>query len=159
MDKILSEEQAELKSNELRGKGLKVVLVGGCFDLLHIGHIKFLKEAKKYGVVFVLLESDESVKKLKGDSRPLNPLGERAEILASISYLDYIVPLEGIKSNRDYDKIVSEIKPDFIAITKGDTCESYKEKQAKNINAKIIAVTEKIKDKSSSKLIKLFKNI
>jgi len=159
MDKILSEKQAALKSKELKEKGQKVVLVGGCFDLLHVGHIKFLKEAQKHGHIFVLLESDKSVKNLKGNNRPLNPCEERAEILESISFVDYVIPLQGIKSNKDYDRIISLVKPDFIAITEGDTAKLLKEKQAKNINAKILVVTPKIKDKSSSRLAELFNNI
>ncbi|OGH09595.1 MAG: hypothetical protein A2152_03830 [Candidatus Levybacteria bacterium RBG_16_35_6] len=158
MNKINGIDKAEEISKKLRKGGKSIVLAGGCFDLLHIGHIRFLKEAKKYGFLFILLESDESIGKLKGKKRPIIPVQERAEILSSISYVDYVIPLKGIKNNNDYNELVGKIKPDFIAITKGDLARSLKEKQAKDIGAKIIEVTDRIKDKSSSKLAEIFRN-
>jgi len=159
MSKILTEEQAFKTSKSFKDKGFKIVLVGGCFDLLHTGHIRFLKTAKKYGILFVLLESDHTVKKLKGKNRPLNSQAERAEILSSISFVDYVVKLKGIKSNDDYDKLVLQIEPDLIVITKGDAAKAYKEKQAKLINARVVETMERIKDKSSSNLGKLINEI
>ncbi|OGH05764.1 MAG: hypothetical protein A2W22_06645 [Candidatus Levybacteria bacterium RBG_16_35_11] len=157
MNKVVNVSQATKISRELKNKGKSIVLAGGCFDLLHVGHIRFLKEAKKQGILFILLESDESIRKLKGKKRPIIPLEERVEILLSISYVDYVIPLKGIKNNNDYNELVSKVKPDFIAITKGDFAESLKEKQAKNVGAKIIE-TIRIKDKSSSKLTEIFRN-
>ncbi|OGH08881.1 MAG: hypothetical protein A2152_02720 [Candidatus Levybacteria bacterium RBG_16_35_6] len=159
MDRILTVEESIEVSNKLRGENKKVVLVGGCFDLIHVGHIKFLKEAKKYGYTFVLLECDESIKKLKGEGRPITPLLERAEILASISYVDYVIILNKMINDDEYTKLVRNIKPNFIAITKGDSLKSVKEKQAKDIDAEIIEVTEKVEDKSSSRLAQLLRNI
>lgn len=157
MKKILTEEKAVEVSQKLKKQGKKIVLVGGCFDLLHVGHIRFLKKAKKLGIVFVLLESDESIKRLKGKNRPIIPLEERAEILSAIFAVNFIVKLGGVKNNQDYAKIVSLIGPDFIAITKGDTNKKFKEEQARKIKAKIVEVTEIIPDRSSSSLAKFFK--
>jgi len=69
----------------------KIVFTNGCFDLLHIGHIKLLKEAKRQGdILIVAINSDDSVKRLKGPGRPLFPVSERAEILASLEMVDYV---------------------------------------------------------------------
>ena len=91
-------------SKELQAKGKKIIFTNGCFDILHIGHVKYLEEAKKNGDVLVLgLNSDASVKRLKGESRPINNQNNRAYILASLEVIDYLVifeedtPLELIK--------------------------------------------------------------
>jgi len=93
-----------------------VVFTNGCFDLIHIGHIKLLKECEKLGgIVVVGINTDESVRRLKGGGRPINPQDERAEILASLEMVDLVVlfdedtPLELIK----------EIKP-HILVKGGD---------------------------------------
>ena len=90
--------------SELKNKGKKIIFTNGCFDLLHIGHVKYLQEAKNYGDVLIVgLNSDDSVKKLKGANRPINSQSDRAYILASLEVVDYLVifeedtPLELIK--------------------------------------------------------------
>jgi D-beta-D-heptose 7-phosphate kinase / D-beta-D-heptose 1-phosphate adenosyltransferase len=90
--------------SQKKNKGKRIVFTNGCFDILHIGHVKYLEEAKKNGDVLVLgLNSDASVKRLKGESRPINNQNNRAYILASLEVIDYLVifeedtPLELIK--------------------------------------------------------------
>lgn len=152
MSKILSIDKAIKVSRKLRNERKTIVLAGGCFDILHVGHIKFLKNAKQYGTLIILLESDDSVKKLKGETRPINPQEERAQILSSIQYVDYVVLLNGINSDKNYDKLIANLKPDIIAVTKGSEQLIHIKRQAKNINAKIYEVIAQIKDKSSTKL-------
>jgi D-beta-D-heptose 7-phosphate kinase / D-beta-D-heptose 1-phosphate adenosyltransferase len=78
--------------SELKNKNKKIVFTNGCFDILHIGHIKYLEAAKKFGDILILgLNSNESVKRLKGESRPINNEEDRAYILASLEMVDYIV--------------------------------------------------------------------
>ncbi|MGB9771854.1 MAG: D-glycero-beta-D-manno-heptose 1-phosphate adenylyltransferase [Candidatus Kapaibacteriota bacterium] len=97
---------------QLHCQGKKIVFTNGCFDLLHIGHVKYLAEAKNLGDVLVVgLNSDDSVRRLKGDNRPLTPQKERAEILDALKPIDFVVifdddtPLELIKI----------VKPDVLA--------------------------------------------
>ena len=82
----------------------KIVFTNGCFDILHVGHIRYLSEAKSLGDVLVVgINSDKSIKELKGPSRPINSLSDRALILSELKYVDYVVrfeeqtPLELIK--------------------------------------------------------------
>ena len=85
-------EEIALLSSELKKRGKKVVFTNGCFDILHVGHVKYLEEAKSYGDVLILgLNSDESVRRLKGESRPINSEDDRAYILASLEAVDYVV--------------------------------------------------------------------
>jgi len=85
-------EEITLLSKELKKRGKKVVFTNGCFDILHVGHVKYLEEAKSYGDVLILgLNSDESVRRLKGESRPVNTEDDRAYILASLEAVDYVV--------------------------------------------------------------------
>jgi len=89
----------------------KIVFTNGCFDLLHIGHIKLLKEAKRQGdILIVAINSDDSVKRLKGPGRPLFPVSERAEILASLEMVDYVT----IFDTDDPYPIISKLKPDIL---------------------------------------------
>jgi D-beta-D-heptose 7-phosphate kinase/D-beta-D-heptose 1-phosphate adenosyltransferase len=85
-------EEITLLSSELKKRGKKVVFTNGCFDILHVGHVKYLEEAKSYGDVLILgLNSDESVSRLKGPTRPVNTEDDRAYILASLEAVDYVV--------------------------------------------------------------------
>ncbi len=73
----------------------KIVFTNGCFDILHVGHIRYLSEAKSLGDILVIgINSDKSVKELKGSSRPINSLSDRALILSELRYVDYVVSFE-----------------------------------------------------------------
>ena len=85
-------EEITLLSQELKNRGNKIVFTNGCFDILHVGHVKYLEEAKSYGDVLIVgLNSDESVRRLKGENRPVNIEDDRAYILASLEAVDYVV--------------------------------------------------------------------
>ncbi len=156
MGKITTLKEAIRICSDLRAVREKIVLAGGCFDILHIGHLIFLETAKKQGdVLIILLESDEQITKLKGPNRPLNIQSDRARLLSSLIPVDYVIPLNPDMKDKDYEKIVTDIKPDFIAITTGDPHKKQKELQAKKINGSVIEVTPAINDKSTSRLIGL----
>jgi len=111
MDKILSRENLRERIETLRGAGKKVVFTNGCFDILHIGHVKYLNRAKGLGDILVLaLNSDSSVKSIKGPTRPVVPQDERAYIMASLDMVDYVTifdedtPLE----------LIEYIEPDIL---------------------------------------------
>ncbi len=133
----------------------RVVLVGGCFDLLHFGHIAFLKQAKDHGdFLMILLESDEKVKKLKGDSRPIHNQNQRKEMLLSLSFVDEVIIMPSITKDQDYVELIQRIKPDFIAITQGDPMVEKKRQQASRFGATLVEIP-KIHTPSTSQLAKL----
>ena len=133
----------------------KTVLVGGCFDILHLGHIIFLEKAKQKGdTLVVLLESDEAVRFLKGAGRPINPQKTRAKILSSLKSVDKVVLLKNKMTDKDYDFLIQKIKPAIIATTKNDPYIHHKMRQAKLVGAKVAEVTKNIANYSSSKLAK-----
>lgn len=153
MNKILNIKQAIKLADDLRKQNKTIVLVGGCFDILHAGHIHFLEKAKEKGdILFLLLEDDETVQKMKGDDRPINNQTDRALILSALYMLDYVVLLPPLPQDIDYDAIIAGIKPDIIATTKGDPNRSHKERQAEKVYATILDVTPRIIDKSTSRL-------
>lgn len=90
-DKILGWKALKERVEEWKKRGLTIVFTNGCFDILHIGHIRYLEAAKGYGDrLIVAINSDESVRAIKGDKRPLVPQGERAEIIAALSFVDCV---------------------------------------------------------------------
>lgn len=89
--KIVPANQLKQRVEELKSEGRQVVFTNGCFDLLHVGHTRYLQEARAMGdVLIVALNSDSSVRGLKGESRPITPENERAEIVASLECVDYV---------------------------------------------------------------------
>lgn len=158
MSKILNAQEAIRESKQRRAESKTIVLAGGCFDILHVGHITFLEEAKKQGdVLFVLLESDATVGKIKGKDRPINTQQDRARVLAALDAVDYVVLLPRLETNQQYDDLVSKIRPAIIATTKNDPEKQHKERQAKKIGATVTDVVTRIKSFSSTRLSRLLK--
>ena len=156
MDKAINVNQAIKVSKKLRSEGKKIVLAGGVFDILHIGHVKFLKKAKDKGdCLFVLVESDGNVKRIKGKTRPINNQKNRAVILSSLASVDYVVILPNLKTDTEYDKIVTQIRPEIIATTAKDPNILHKKRQANQIKGKVVNVTARISNHSTTKLAKL----
>ncbi|MBU2590945.1 MAG: D-glycero-beta-D-manno-heptose 1-phosphate adenylyltransferase, partial [Nitrospinae bacterium] len=94
-----------------RNMGKKIVFTNGCFDLLHVGHIKYLAQAKSYGDILIIgMNSDSSVRKLKGPKRPLIGEEERGALLTALNSVDYVV----IFSEPTPDKLIKEIMPDVL---------------------------------------------
>ncbi|KLE10711.1 D-glycero-beta-D-manno-heptose-7-phosphate kinase [Aliarcobacter butzleri] len=109
-------EEIEKLVSKLHNLGKKIVFTNGCFDILHVGHVKYLEEARSYGDVLILgLNADSSVKKLKGDSRPINNQDDRAYILASLESVDYVVIFE---EETPYE-LIKLIKP-HVLVKGGD---------------------------------------
>lgn len=155
--KILNLNRAIRISKILKRKNKNIVLVGGVFDILHLGHIRFLEHAKREGdFLFVLLESDESVRKSKGQKRPINSQKDRAQVLAALQAVDFVIILKGLLKNKDYDKIVKLINPTVLATTAKDPNIVHKVRQAKLTGAKVKVVLRRLKNKSTSKLFKKY---
>ncbi len=112
VSKILTRDQLRKRVEEWRNDGEPVTLANGCFDLLHVGHVRYLHAAKQLGGrLIVAINSDDSVRALKGEGRPLMPAEERAEILASLADVDAVV----IFPERDVRALIHEIQPDVQA--------------------------------------------
>jgi rfaE bifunctional protein nucleotidyltransferase chain/domain len=131
--------------------GQKIVLANGCFDLIHVGHIRYLKESKKKGDVLVLaLNSDSSIRKLKGEGRPILNEEERVEITSSFYFVDYITFFD----EPNVEKVLLAMKPDIHAKGSDYTKETVPEKETVNGYGGAIAITGGPKIKSTSELIK-----
>jgi len=110
-EKILSADEAADLSRKMRERGEKLVFTNGCFDLIHGGHLDFLRTARSYGdALMVAVNDDQSVRRLKGDSRPVLGLEERQEILASLHFVDYVVAF----TEDTPDKIVKQVTPGIL---------------------------------------------
>ena len=108
----LTVEEAQALISQLKAARKTVVLANGCFDLLHVGHIRYLKAAKRLGDVLVVgINSDASVLRLKGAGRPLINEEERAEIISALSPVDYVVVFGGDTA----DRLVEQLRPDVHA--------------------------------------------
>lgn len=149
--KIKTLDELKAIAEKLRKESKKVVTTNGVFDILHIGHIRYLQEAKKLGnILIVAINSDSSVKKIKGPKRPLNSENNRAEALAALECVDYVT----IFSEEDPIKVIEAIRPN-VHVKGGDyRMEKIIEKAAveKN-NGKVVLIPE-VKGYSTSELIK-----
>jgi len=150
--KIGSLDELKQISKRLKKEGRKVVFTNGCFDLLHIGHIKYLQKAKEFGDVLVIgVNSDNSVKKIKGEKRPLLPQEERAQILAALECVDYVI----IFSELTPEKVIEALKPN-VHVKGGDYQpeELPEARIVESYGGKVMVVNE-IEEKSTTELINL----
>ena len=137
-------------------KDKRTVLAGGCFDLIHYGHLKFLEKAKEQGdFLIIALEPDEFIKKHKR-KLPVHHQSERAEILANLNMVDMIVLLPLFETNNDYFKLVKKISPSIIAVTEGDKQLENKKKQAREIGIEVKEVVSNLKNFSTRNIAKIF---
>ncbi|KKQ02088.1 MAG: Glycerol-3-phosphate cytidyltransferase TagD [Candidatus Roizmanbacteria bacterium GW2011_GWA2_36_23] len=134
----------------------KTVLVGGCFDIIHLGHMQFLKNAKKEGdILIIALESDEFMKNRKYRI-PIHNQIQRAEILSEFSIVDLIILLPYFSTDDQYYQLVKKINPDVIAITENDPYIGNKQKQAKLTGAKVKVVLSQLPGFSTKKIREAF---
>ncbi len=110
-EKIVTLEDLVARLKRVRKSGQKTVFTNGCFDLLHVGHVRYLAEAKSHGDLLIVgLNSDASVKIIKGPKRPIVRQNHRAEILASLMSVDYVVYFE----EPDPLRLIQSVKPDVL---------------------------------------------
>jgi len=149
--KIFSREELKRHVQTWRGNGEKITLANGCFDLLHVGHIRYLHAARQLGgKLIVAINSDESVRKLKGAGRPLMPAEERAEILGALSDVDAVV----IFSEPDVRALIREIRPDFHAKGTDYTALSVPEREVVIECGGRVEIVGDPKDHSASEVIR-----
>ncbi|OGK63128.1 hypothetical protein A2334_04795 [Candidatus Roizmanbacteria bacterium RIFOXYB2_FULL_38_10] len=131
----------------------KTVLVGGCFDLLHYGHLYFLQQAKEEGdLLIVALESDEFIEKRK-NRKPVHTQKQRAEILSHIDLVDVVLLLPFFKTDAQYYQLTKTVSPDVILITKTHPHLERRKKQAALIKAKVVEI-DLLHEFSSSNIVR-----
>lgn len=97
--KILTLDALAQKAEELRSRGVRLVATNGCFDLLHVGHVRYLQAARRLGDALVVgVNADESVRALKGNARPLNREADRAEVLAALECVDFVAVFPQVRA-------------------------------------------------------------
>lgn len=131
-------------------KGHKIVLTNGCFDILHAGHVRYLAAARAVGDILVLgLNSDESVRMLKGPTRPINTERDRAEVIDGLKSVDYVV----IFGEKTAEALVRDVRPDYYAKGGDYSVESLPESQAvQEVGGKVVFLPF-VEGKSSTKII------
>ena len=156
MNKILDRKILKEKLDKLRSKGKKIAFTNGCFDILHVGHVRYLRAAKKTADVLVLaLNSDTSVRSIKGEKRPLVPESERAEVLAALEFIDFVTifpeltPLE----------LINYLKPDIL-IKGGDWPENkvVGRDDVKKWGGRVILIPE-VEGKSTTNIVEKIERV
>ena len=150
-------KRADIKKivEDLKSNNKKIVFTNGCFDILHIGHVRYLKASAKCGDILIIgLNSDNSVKRLKGDSRPINNESDRAELLSELGFVDYVVVFdEDTPIN-----LLDELKPDIYTKGADYTVETLPEaKTVLGYGGKIEFITL-VEGKSTTNVIKKIEN-
>jgi len=136
---------------ERRG-GARIVLANGCFDLFHVGHIRYLAGAKALGDRLIVgINSDEQVRKLKGGNRPFMPENERAEIVSALKFVDYVT----IFPEATVTELIRALRPDFHAKGTDYTTETVPEREIVREYGGRVAIVGDPKDHSSTDLIQI----
>jgi len=149
-EKVFSREALRQRVADWRRDGQRIVLANGCFDLLHVGHVRYLHGARELGDRLIVgVNSDDSVRALKGNGRPLMPAAERAEILAALTDVDAVV----IFPEPDVRPLIREVRPDIHAKGTDYTPDSVPERDAVAEVGGRVAIVGDPKDHSVTDLI------
>ena len=149
--KIVDRAALRQRVDRWRRSGDHITLANGCFDLLHVGHVRYLHAAKELGGrLIVAINSDDSVRFLKGEGRPLMPAEERAEILAALADVDAVV----IFPEPDVRALIREIRPDVQAKGTDYTADSVPEADVVRENGGRVEIVGDLKNHSASEIIR-----
>ncbi|SMC39002.1 D-glycero-beta-D-manno-heptose 1-phosphate adenylyltransferase [Sporomusa malonica] len=149
--KIVDRKDIAVITKELKASGKKIVFTNGCFDLLHAGHVRYLASARELGDCLIVgLNSDNSVKSLKGESRPINGQDDRAEVLAGLSAVDYIIIFDEVTA----EGLVAEVQPDVYAKGGDYTIDSLPESKVVAAYGGRTVLVPEVSGRSSSNIIK-----
>ena len=147
--KLVSLDQALTLRNKAREKKQSVVFTNGCFDLLHVGHIRYLTAAAVEGdILFVAINSDRSVRVLKGETRPLFPASDRAELIAAFECVDNVMIFDDLTA----DFLLEKLQPEVHAKGTDYTVETVPELKIVQSYGGRIAIVGDSKDRSSAKI-------
>lgn len=153
---ILSRDTLADAVHELRSTGNTIVLANGCFDLLHVGHVRYLQGAKAVGDILVAgINSDRQARQLKGSNRPFMPENERAEIVASLRCVDLVT----IFDEPTVEGLMRAIRPDFHAKGTDYTIETVPEREIMRELGGTVVIVGDPKDHSSTDLIQIVREI
>ncbi len=149
--KIAGREELKRRVQTWRTQGEKITLANGCFDVFHVGHVRYLRAAKQLGGrLVVAINSDDSVRKLKGEGRPVMPAEERAEILAALADVDAVI----IFDESDVRALVRELRPDIHAKGTDYTAESVPERDTVIECGGRVEIVGDPKDHSATEMIR-----
>ena len=149
--KILSRDQLREEVEQWRRAGQRIILANGNFDLLHVGHVRYLRGAKALGgKLVVAINSDESVRALKGEDRPIMPEQERAEIVSALADVDAVIVFPEL----DVRSIIREIRPDIHAKGTDYTADTVPERDVVADCGGRVAIVGDPKDHSTSEIIR-----
>jgi rfaE bifunctional protein nucleotidyltransferase chain/domain len=149
--KIVSRDELRSRVDEWRSAGKRIVLANGCFDVLHVGHVRYLGAAKALGgKLIVAVNADDSVRKLKGEGRPAMPEDERAELLAALEAVDAVL----IFPELDVRAVIREVRPDVHAKGTDYTAESVPERDEVVACGGRVAIVGDPKDHSASEFLR-----
>jgi rfaE bifunctional protein nucleotidyltransferase chain/domain len=150
-NKVFGREELRERVEGWRRDGERIVLANGNFDLLHVGHVRYLRGAKELGgKLVVAINSDKSVRALKGEGRPVMPEGERVEIVAALSDVDAVV----IFPELDVRALIRELRPDIQAKGTDYTVDSVPERDAVAEYGGRVAIVGDAKEHSTSEIIR-----
>lgn len=148
--KIFSRVDAIKRAAEWRAEGEHVILTNGCFDLLHVGHIRYLEAAKQLGGRLIVgINSDSSVRRIKGEGRPAMPENERAEIIGALACVDAVVVFD----EPDVRALIADLRPNVQAKGTDYTAESVPERDAMAAIGGRVAIVGDPKDHSTTALL------
>jgi rfaE bifunctional protein nucleotidyltransferase chain/domain len=150
-DKILTRDKLKRQVISWRQQGWSITLANGCFDLLHVGHVRYLRAAKELGGrLVVAINADESVRALKGDGRPLMPAEERAEIIAALADVDAVV----VFPEHDVRALIREIRPNIQVKGTDYSADSVPERDAMQEVGGRVEIVGDPKNHSASEIIR-----
>lgn len=148
--RILDRDELLARVAEARAAGARIVLANGCFDVLHVGHVRYLAGARELGDVLVVgVNSDEQVARLKGAGRPVMPAAERAEIVASLEFVTYVT----IFDEPTVERLLLTLKPDVHAKGTDYTEETVPERAVVRSYGGRVAIVGDPKDHSTSAIL------
>jgi len=153
---ILSEKALELALQKERARGHTIAFANGCFDVLHVGHVRYLQDAAKQADVLVVgVNGDSSVRELKGEGRPVMPANERAEIIAAIEGVDYVTVFD----ERSPARLLGALKPDVHCKGTDYTQDSVPERDVVRAYGGRVAIVGDPKEHSTSELLKKLSSV
>ncbi len=151
MGQLIKRENLQTLLNRLRSEGKTIVTTNGCFDILHVGHVRYLQKTKTFAdIMIVCLNSDVSVKKIKGPTRPINNENDRAEILCALECVDYVVMFD----ESSPENLLCEIKPDVHTKGADYTLETLPEAKSIIANGGRVEFISFVEGKSTTNVIK-----
>ena len=151
MGQLLKKDDLQTLLKKLKSENKTIVTTNGCFDILHVGHVRYLQKTKTYAdKMLVCLNSDNSVKKIKGPDRPINNENDRAEILCALECVDYVVMFD----ESSPENLLSEIKPDVHTKGADYTIETLPEAKIIIENGGKVEFINFVEGKSTTNVIK-----